>query len=111
MVGDEILCRVAKVFGSLVEEGFDYLFRYAGDEFVVITVKSLEEARKLALRMVNAISEEKWPLGIKVAASAGVAGGRRASPRQRDFEPYTCPRTNRPVSLTSPFFRTPASSC
>ena len=101
VVGDEILCRVAKVFGSLVEEGFDYLFRYAGDEFVVVTVKSLEEARKLALRMVNAISEEKWPLGIKVAASAGVAGGRRASPRQGDFEPYTVSDLINMASLAS----------
>ena len=87
--GDKILCRVAKVLSGVVEKGSDHLFRYAGDEFAVVTVKPLEEARKLALRMVNAISEEEWPPGIKVAASAGVAGGRRASPRHGDFESCT----------------------
>ncbi|HHY46261.1 MAG TPA: CBS domain-containing protein [Firmicutes bacterium] len=101
VVGDEILCRVSKVLGDVVEEGFDYLFRYAGDEFAVVTVKPLEEARKLALRMVNAISEEKWPPGIKVAASAGVAGGRRASPRQGGFEPYTLSDLINMASLAS----------
>ncbi|MEW6227923.1 MAG: CBS domain-containing protein [Bacillota bacterium] len=101
VVGDEILCRVAKVLGGVVEEGFDHLFRYAGDEFAVVTVKPLEEARKLALRMVSAISEEEWPPGIKVAASAGVAGGRRASPRQGDFEPYTVSDLINVASLAS----------
>lgn len=99
--GDKILCRVAKVLDSVVEEGSDYLFRYAGDEFAVVTVKPLEEARQLALRMVNAISEEEWPLGVKVAASAGVAGGRRASPRQEDFEPCTVSDLINMASLAS----------
>lgn len=101
VVGDEILCRVAKIWGNIVEEGFDYLSRYAGDEFAVVTVKPLEEARELALRMVNAISEEKWPLGVKVSASAGVAGGRRASARQGDFESYTLSDLINMASLAS----------
>ena len=101
VVGDEILCRVAKVLSGVIEEGTDYLFRYAGDEFAVVTMKPLEEARKIALRMVNAISEEQWPLGIKVAVSAGVAGGRRASPRQGDSEPYAVSDLINMASLAS----------
>ncbi|MFZ5924160.1 MAG: hypothetical protein ACOYW4_02830 [Bacillota bacterium] len=51
--------------------------------------------------MVNAISEEEWPLGIKVADSAGVAGGRRASPREGDLEPYTVSDLVNMASLAS----------
>ncbi|NLG79283.1 MAG: CBS domain-containing protein [Firmicutes bacterium] len=99
--GDKVLCKVAKVLSSVVEEDSDHLFRYAGDEFAVVTVKPLEEARKLALRMVNAISEEEWPPGIKVAASAGVAGGRRASPRQGGLESYAVSDLINMASLAS----------
>ena len=101
VVGDEILYRVAKILAGVVEEGSDHLFRYAGDEFAVVTMKPLEEAKKLALRMVNAISEEEWPLGIKVAASAGVAGGRRASPRHGDSELYAVSDLINMASLAS----------
>ena len=89
VAGDGILCQVAKVLCGIVEEGPDYLSRYGGDEFAVVTVRSLEEAENLALRMVNAISQEDWPPGIKVGISAGVIGGRPASRRPGDAGPYT----------------------
>ncbi|MCL6614648.1 MAG: CBS domain-containing protein [Firmicutes bacterium] len=89
VVGDGILRRVAKLLGGMVEEGPDYLVRYAGAEFAVVTLRSLEEAEGLALRMVDAISGEDWPPGVKLGASAGVIAGRPAARRRRDSQPYT----------------------
>lgn len=81
VVGDEILYRVARIFQSAVEEGVDYLCRYAGDEFAVVTTRPLAEARELSWRMLRALAEARWPYEIKVTASAGVAGGRRSQVR------------------------------
>ncbi|NLG85240.1 MAG: CBS domain-containing protein [Firmicutes bacterium] len=88
VVGDEILRRVAELLRGLVEEDRDHLGRYAGDEFAVVTVRSLKEAEHFALRMVEAISRADWPPGVKIAASAGVAGGRRVSAGQRGSGVY-----------------------
>ncbi len=84
VLGDKILQQVAQVLRSVVEDGIDYLCRYAGDEFAVVTTRPLEDAKKLALRMVTALAEENWPHGLKVTGSAGVAGGRRSAPRSEE---------------------------
>ncbi|MDI6710998.1 MAG: GGDEF domain-containing protein [Bacillota bacterium] len=77
--GDEILRRVADILKRMVRPGADYLGRYAGDEFAVVTTRSLDDAVSLAGRMVSAIGEEQWPQGAKVTGSAGVAGWKRIS--------------------------------
>lgn len=84
VVGDEILRRVASIFKELVDEELDFLCRYAGDEFAIVTLRKLEEARQLSLRLVKALEKYEWPNGIKVTASAGVAGGRRVQARGND---------------------------
>ncbi|MFZ5435692.1 MAG: CBS domain-containing protein [Bacillota bacterium] len=84
VLGDKILQQVAQVLRSVVEDGIDYLCRYAGDEFAVVTTRPLEDAKKLALRMVTALAEESWPHGLKVTGSAGVAGGRRSGSRSEE---------------------------
>lgn len=75
VMGDRILQHAAQVLRSVMEDGIDYLCRYAGDEFAVVTLRPFEEAKKLALRMVTALIEENWPHGLKVTGSAGIAGG------------------------------------
>ncbi|MGI6035122.1 MAG: GGDEF domain-containing protein [Limnochordia bacterium] len=82
VLGDAVLKKAAAILQSLVDADQDCLCRYAGDEFAVVTLRPMEEAAKLALRMTSAIAEESWPLGVSVTASAGVAGGRRRAPRQ-----------------------------
>ena len=81
VVGDEILQRVAGVFKEQVDEEVDFLCRYAGDEFAIVTSRRLEEARQLAFRLLKALERCEWPNGIKITASAGVAGGRRVQAR------------------------------
>ncbi|HAA90657.1 MAG TPA: diguanylate cyclase [Peptococcaceae bacterium] len=92
VVGDEILQQVARILKGLITEETDFLCRYAGDEFVVLTVRPLEEAEKLAWQMVTALSEASWPHGVRVTVSAGVAGGRRsfARPEENPGRVFRC---------------------
>ncbi|MEW6724477.1 MAG: GGDEF domain-containing protein [Bacillota bacterium] len=99
--GDRILQQVAQVLISVMEGGVDYLCRYAGDEFAVVTIRPLEDAKNLALRMVTALAEESWPHGVKITGSAGVAGGRRSRPRSEGNEVCTVSDLVNMASLAS----------
>lgn len=98
---DEILVLVARTLKGLMAEGVDYLCRYAGDEFAVVTTRPLDEAKQLALRMVTALETESWPRGVKVTGSAGVAGGRRHHVRQTGNEIFTVSDLINMASLAS----------
>ncbi|NLO89892.1 MAG: CBS domain-containing protein [Clostridia bacterium] len=84
VVGDAILKKVAHVFKRMVEKKLDYLCRYAGDEFAVVTERNFEEASKLAWDMVLALEREKWEYDVEITASAGLAGGRRRAVRREN---------------------------
>ncbi|MDK2817432.1 MAG: hypothetical protein PWR22_2061 [Moorella sp. (in: firmicutes)] len=74
--GDNVLRQTALILNSLIDSNKETLCRYAGDEFAAVTNRPLPEAEKLARQMVLAHANENWPGKIKVAISAGVAGGR-----------------------------------
>lgn len=101
VMGDRILQQAAQVLRSMMEDGIDYLCRYAGDEFAVVTLRPFEEAKKLALRMVTALIEESWPHGLKVTGSAGIAGGRRSCSRPEGDEACTVSDLINMASLAS----------
>ena len=101
VMGDRILQQAAQVLRSVMEDGIDYLCRYAGDEFAVVTLRPFEEAKKLALRMVTALIEENWPHGLKVTGSAGIAGGRRSCSRPEGDEACTVSDLINMASLAS----------
>jgi diguanylate cyclase (GGDEF)-like protein len=100
-IGDEILTSVAKLLNSLIEEGTDFLCRYAGDEFAVLTTRPLDEAKQLAWKMISAIEEADWKGGIIVTGSAGIAGGRRKGIRSDVKETYTIADLINMASLSS----------
>lgn len=79
--GDNVLRQTALTLNSLIDSNEDTLCRYAGDEFAIVTTKSLAEAEKLARQIVLNLANENWPGKINVAISAGVAGGRRSQIR------------------------------
>ncbi|HLY22955.1 MAG TPA: GGDEF domain-containing protein [bacterium] len=85
VIGDEMLCSVASLLGSLVDERIDLLCRYGGDEFAIATTRPEGDARELAQRIrdVVAISGDMAGGPPRVTASVGVAGGRRAEVRTR----------------------------
>ncbi len=99
--GDKILQQVAQVLRSAVEDGVDYLSRYAGDEFAVVTTRPFEDAKKLALQMVTALTRESWPYELRVTGSAGVAGGRRTCSRRQEDEVHTVSDLINMASLAS----------
>ncbi|MGI9861263.1 GGDEF domain-containing protein [Moorella naiadis] len=79
--GDDVLRKTALILNSLIDSNKDTLCRYAGDEFATVTTRPLEEAEKLARQMVLTFTNKDWPGKIKVAISAGIAGGRRSQLR------------------------------
>ena len=76
VIGDEILRQTGQVLKDLMENNRDYLCRYGGDEFAVVTSKPWEEAKKLAQEMIDALVSQAWPQNIEVTGTVGMAGGR-----------------------------------
>lgn len=79
--GDRILQEVAALFYDRIDSTRDFLCRYGGDEFAVVSARSLREAIALADQMICSLQENQWPSGVTVSCSAGVAGGRRRKSR------------------------------
>lgn len=86
VTGDDILCAIARLLGSLVDPTTDLLCRYGGDEFTIATTRGGDSARDLARRIQDTVvlpielGETRRP----ITASVGTAGGRRAEGRKRD---------------------------
>lgn len=81
VTGDLILKQVASLFNKTIDNKTDYLCRYAGDEFAIITIRPLKEAKKLGFFLLDSLTNQQWPNGINLSASIGISGGRRISSR------------------------------
>jgi len=93
--GDNILQRVAMLLKNKISQDLDdFLCRYAGDEFAVISSRTLQEAIGLAEIMIKSVGNYSWPAGMTVTCSAGVAGGRRKAPRSERPEVTICQLIN-----------------
>jgi diguanylate cyclase (GGDEF)-like protein len=83
IIGDKVLQHVANVLLTFVDEERDMLCRYAGDEFVIVTMRDAEEANELALAIEQALSNTPNPeLPEPVTGSIGVRGGKRSKERE-----------------------------
>lgn len=83
IIGDTVLKHVTNVLQAHVDDGMDMLCRYAGDEFVVATLRSGEEARKLAALLEDKLNTSVNPdLPEPVTAAFGVSGGKRTKERE-----------------------------
>lgn len=81
VIGDNILKLVASLFAKRIDIKRDFLCRYGGDEFAVLSIRTLSEAVTLAGELVSSLGEHQWSPGILISCSAGVAGGRRRGGR------------------------------
>jgi len=79
-VGDEVISRTGRLLDRLMPAEA-CLCRYGGDEFAAVLAADLEQACELAGRVVAAVRETPWPLGLGISLSVGIAGGRRRAVR------------------------------
>lgn len=83
IVGDTVLKHVANVLRTNTDEDTDMLCRYAGDEFVIVTLRNRDDARDLAARLDRALRDADNPdLPEPVTASFGIFGGKRTKERE-----------------------------
>jgi len=83
VVGDRIIRAVAALLQQRTDPAVDFLSRYAGDEFAIITIRDLNGAEALARELREAIAEiavEGAPRGA-ISGSFGIAGGKRTAER------------------------------
>ncbi|MGI8638620.1 MAG: diguanylate cyclase [Pyrinomonadaceae bacterium] len=79
-VGDEMLREIAKVMRGQLRD-YDFLARYAGDEFVAIVPETNNEGiRELCQRMEKAVSDFALPIGENKCARVGVSLGAACYP-------------------------------
>ncbi|HEX8249310.1 MAG TPA: diguanylate cyclase [Pyrinomonadaceae bacterium] len=83
-VGDVLLREISKVMRGQLRD-YDFLSRYAGDEFVIIVPEmSNEGVRELCQRMEKAVCDFVLPVGDGRFAQVGVSLGAAAYPRAGD---------------------------
>lgn len=83
VVGDNVLKEVAEVFKRSTDAARDFVCRYGGDEFAVVSVRNAEEAVSLAdfiKQGISRISIHEVPNGV--SGSYGIFGGRRTNERR-----------------------------
>lgn len=83
IIGDKVLKHVTAVLRAEVDENMDLLCRYAGDEFVIVTLRNGDDARQLADLLDAKLRSAANPeLPEPVTASFGVFGGKRTKERE-----------------------------
>ncbi len=84
VVGDRVIQAVGALLREKTTPDTDVICRYAGDEFAIVTTRSIENSLQLAhdlRKAVLALDVAGAPPG-SINASFGVAGGKRATERQ-----------------------------
>jgi len=83
LVGDRVLRKVAEEMLLATDPQRDLVCRYAGDEFVVATLRLRPEAESLAQVILNRLNGTLVEGGSKpIALSVGIFGGRRTRERE-----------------------------
>lgn len=83
MMGDAVIKGLTSVLKALEDQERDLLCRMGGDEFVVGTIRSREEALELAERARESVSRlHVEGLEEELSISYGVSGGRRTRERE-----------------------------
>ncbi len=83
VVGDRIIRAVAALLQERTDPTLDFLSRYAGDEFAIVTTRDLAGAEAVANELreaIFAITVEGAPPGV-ISGSFGIAGGKRTAER------------------------------
>lgn len=81
--GDKCIKNIAAIITKHINNECDFLCRYGGDEFVIVSLRGISEAQELAQRVVTAVQRESCQMGMPVFISAGICGGQRKHARNR----------------------------
>lgn len=71
--GDKCLKVLSRVLSDLIDAKTDYLCRYGGDEFAVLTTRTMEEAISWVQVAIRAIEEQFKEYDLQIEASVGLA--------------------------------------
>ena len=78
-MGDDILRQVARCINRSLKYKFDYVCRYAGDEFAIVTKRSKAESYNLAKSIIFELEDAIWPYDAKVTGAVGIVGAYRTA--------------------------------
>jgi diguanylate cyclase (GGDEF)-like protein/PAS domain S-box-containing protein len=106
LVGDEVLCAVARALSNTVRQERDTLARFGGEEFAVILPDTncddaLAAANRLvaAVRAVTVRQAADWPLSVSIGAASWHPGDDKTKPADAlahaDQALYTAKRTGK----------------
>jgi diguanylate cyclase (GGDEF)-like protein len=83
VVGDQVLKAVAETIRKSTDPELDFVCRYGGDEFAIVSIRRAEEARALAAIIQERIASTKTEeLTEPISATFGMSGGRRTRERE-----------------------------
>lgn len=85
LVGDKVIEEVARTLDQFIDERYDVLVRFGGDEFMIATIRTREEAEEM-LDQISALSGkiQVAPDVRPVTFTVGIYGGRRVKVRPED---------------------------
>jgi diguanylate cyclase (GGDEF)-like protein len=84
VMGDRYIQAVAQALQAIADPSRELLCRYGGDEFAILTTRHRDDAEALgrsAVHVIEKLSVPGAPEGIALAASMGIAGGKRTTER------------------------------
>ena len=82
VLGDRCLKIVADIICRCVEDECDYLCRYGGDEFVIVSLKKIFETETMVDKIIDQVANDSTSRGIPISISAGISGGQRKHARE-----------------------------
>jgi diguanylate cyclase (GGDEF)-like protein len=75
--GDRCLKEISRILRENTDNKHDFACRYGGDEFVVVTLDKINDAKHLAEKIIDLITDNTLKAGVPVTVSAGICGSHK----------------------------------
>lgn len=79
--GDKCIKSIADILNHCTDNNSDYVCRYGGDEFVIVSSKKIKQAEELTKEIILNIANNTPKTGFPVTVAAGISGGKRTYSR------------------------------
>ncbi len=77
LYGDRCLKQIVKVFKDNIKINCDFVCRYGGDEFVLISLKKISSVEKMVEIIIDLIAEDTIKAGVPATVSVGICGNQK----------------------------------